>query len=111
MIKNLLTSDIYKLSPRLSIIYLPQIPIYRQLLFEEALYRLSQSNCNAWLIFNDFTQKPSPRIGANPRKHFYEVQNGTSIVLGISARKPEELVNKETVENDKIELIRRFTVS
>lgn len=110
-----LMKDSLQHSPQLFVVHLPQLPIFQQLLFEESLYRLSQNTSNSWLIINDYTQIRTPLQQSrgwnshSTRGFIGGVQDRPSVVLGISG-KVSKLVIKSSTENDKIELIRRYTV-
>lgn len=70
---------------KLNLLLLKNTPIFKQLQIEEALLRLNDEN---WCIINE----GSP----------------LSIIMGISG-KPEELVNREKMEQSPIPLIKRYS--
>lgn len=101
----------YSGQSQLSIVHLPQTSIFQQLLLEESIYRISPNTSNAWLFFNNYTELlPDTCQLVSPGRTVRESQSGNSIVLGISGI-PDHVVIKSSVENDNVELIRRYTVS
>lgn len=105
------------LTRKIFIVNLPQLPIFKQLLLEEAIYRLAPSTTNGWLLLNDFAAAPVEFTcfrnnfgdSHNFRHNLDGTQSGTSIVLGSGTKRLDGLVNKEAVAEDNVEVIRRYT--
>ena len=84
---------------KIVLVRLPQLPILKQLILEEALFRSSsEKKTCGWVLYNNFTLK-----GENETNPPY------SVVLGRS-QKTQDVLYLHSIEQDKVPLVRRYSV-